>query len=554
MKRQLLGIIIGFLVVSGLLVTPTLVAAQGVNPIDQAIQAQEDAALNGNQNLQNTFTNPVSGVSNMPFISTTIQILGGGVEGVADNGEVIYSRGALQTTGTAIAWMYRQPAANTQTYIADLMNSANIAQPAYAQGLGFEALSPVLDVWKTFRNIAYVFFILVFLVIGFLIMLRRKVGQAAVTAQQAIPQIVVALLAVTFSYAIAALMIDMMFVIMFLIAGLFGAADKLDLSIFELGYTLVTGAADSAYKMVSGFVENIFNVPLLDDLDVLEGGAGVLAAFVFAVAMFFGVFRLFLELAKTYVSLIVSIIMAPILLMTGAIPGRNPFWGWIKNLVGNLSAFPTVLVVLVIFDKLTVGYAGDASGGFQPPFLFGSSQADVITFVIGLGLLLGLTDAVKKVKQMFGAQDGAFGDILKSGFQSSKAAVPLAGRLALGGASGLIGGTLAGGKEAARIARTGVPFREKMSEIGDAAWKGSFAKQTDDSPAGAASKGVRVANWISRSMGANSPDIVNPVNRYLDSRYDPASAKREQRAQEFEDWVQRVGANTGGIGNPQSKP
>jgi hypothetical protein len=41
-----------------------------------------------------------------------------------------------------------------------------------------------------------------------MIMFRTKVGQAAITAQQAIPNVVIAMLAVTFSYAIAGLMID----------------------------------------------------------------------------------------------------------------------------------------------------------------------------------------------------------------------------------------------------------------------------------------------------------------------------------------------------------
>ena len=54
-----------------------------------------------------------------------------------------------------------------------------------------------------------------------MIMFRSKVGQAAITVQQAIPSILIALLAVTFSYAIAGFLIDLMYLMMYMLAGLF---------------------------------------------------------------------------------------------------------------------------------------------------------------------------------------------------------------------------------------------------------------------------------------------------------------------------------------------
>src|SRR5690606_25281628 len=89
-------------------------------------------------------------------------------------------------------------------------------------GLGFSSLDPILDTWKAFRNVAYLFYVIMFLVIGFMIMFRQKISsQAVVTAQQALPKIIISLIAVTFSYALAGLMIDAMYLIMYLIVGLF---------------------------------------------------------------------------------------------------------------------------------------------------------------------------------------------------------------------------------------------------------------------------------------------------------------------------------------------
>jgi hypothetical protein len=48
--------------------------------------------------------------------------------------------------------MYQKPPANTQTYIADVLESARIIEPAYAQGIGFSSLNPILGIWKNLET------------------------------------------------------------------------------------------------------------------------------------------------------------------------------------------------------------------------------------------------------------------------------------------------------------------------------------------------------------------------------------------------------------------
>ncbi|HEX7017717.1 MAG TPA: hypothetical protein VF209_02305, partial [Patescibacteria group bacterium] len=345
-----------------------------------------------------------------------------------------------------IAGMMTQPPATTETYVADLLNSAGVplAQPAYAQGfggLGFNSLIPILEAWKTFRNLAYMFFVIIFLVIGFMIMFRQKIGsQTVVTAQQAIPQIIIALLTVTFSYAIAGLLIDVMYLFMALMIAVFDLSDQtyLNLNVFTLGGTMIKGGASVGYDAVDNFINNALGVEGGDAaLDVLSDGAeivgGFAAAVIIAIAITIQVFRLFIELLKTYVSIIISITLSPLLLMTEAIPGRHTFFPWVKSLVANLAAFPTILLLLIIFDKLTGGFTGTTpqieDGGFSPPFLIGlgGPGAGVIPFLIGFGMLMIMPTLVQQVKKALGAGGGifeqfgqAFGDSVKLGWKGGE--------------------------------------------------------------------------------------------------------------------------------------
>ena len=89
-----------------------------------------------------------------------------------------------------------------------MLHNVGITQPVYAQGIGFSALTPTLQVWKAFRNLSYFLFIIIFIVVGFMIMFRAQINpQTVVTVQAALPKIVVTLIMITFSYAIAVLLL-----------------------------------------------------------------------------------------------------------------------------------------------------------------------------------------------------------------------------------------------------------------------------------------------------------------------------------------------------------
>lgn len=384
-------------------------------------------------------------------------------------GSTIADYGAIGSLSNLIVAMYDNPVADTQSYVADVLKSAHIVTPAYAQGLGFASLDPVLNLWKTFRNIAYMFFVLIFVIVGFLIMFRQKMGQTAITAQQAIPQIIMSLVLVTFSYAIAGLLIDLMYVLMALIVGVFASFFPQDIfgyNIFELGGTMFKGAVNLQRNkdFISGFLESLNLGGTANQ--VVSIISGLTLTIILAVAMLIGIIRLFFELLKSYATIIIAVVMAPLLLMMGAIPGKsNAFGSWIKTLIGNLSPFPVILVVLVMYYAFTNGAINASSGGFMPPFLLsaGNGIGESIIALMSLAIILALPDIVKKIKDGIAPKD-AFAELVtgkgwsnfKDGWQGKtpwgKMPMGLSGRnitkLGAGAAAGAIttpAGALIGG-------------------------------------------------------------------------------------------------------------
>ena len=87
-------------------------------------------------------------------------------------------------------------------------------------GTGFDGLKPLLPLWTVFRNIVYILFVLVFVIIGVAIMLRLKIDPRTVmTIQNQIPKLIIGILLVTFSFSIAGFLIDIMYTSIYLIGG-----------------------------------------------------------------------------------------------------------------------------------------------------------------------------------------------------------------------------------------------------------------------------------------------------------------------------------------------
>lgn len=134
--------------------------------------------------------------------------------------------GAVGMMGNMIGALYRPPASSVD-YTRYLAGNFGIVHTASAQATGFQSLRNLLPVWAVFRNITYFLFVLAFVVIGFLIMMRIHIDPRTVmTLQNSIPKLIMGILVITFSYAIAGFLIDLMWVTTYASIGVMSQAVK----------------------------------------------------------------------------------------------------------------------------------------------------------------------------------------------------------------------------------------------------------------------------------------------------------------------------------------
>lgn len=343
--------------------------------------------------------------------------------------------GLIQKTGVAIAYLYTPPASSIQ-YVEYALNNLNPVNPAYAQGFGFSQLNPILNIWKAFRNIAYVFFVFIFVIMGFAIMFRMKISpQAAVTIQSAIPRLVVALLLVTFSYAIAGLIIDLSYTLGIIFLRILTTAGNFQQNATDVEQHYINGTFPGvAGTFVSSWWHGFDNVmefftpaitPAMQNLfSNLSGGAfisvigrilggigggaiGIVINLLIGFALFVSLVRIFFTLLMSYIAIIVSIIFGPIQLMLDALPFETGFGAgtWFRNLIANTFIFPITAILLVVAVEL-INQVETHQAFWSPPLLFGT-ESDVIPAFIGLGMLIFMGQILNQIKAALKAVTGA---------------------------------------------------------------------------------------------------------------------------------------------------
>ncbi|MBP8591031.1 hypothetical protein KBI33_00995 [Candidatus Shapirobacteria bacterium] len=351
--------------------------------------------------------------------SLNILILGSGDEELDQK----LGASAIQTTNNLIASLYANPPASSAYYLADIGQRLNLTQPAYAQGVGFPGLTPLLPLWRAARNAAYIFFIFVFLVIGFAIMFRAKINpQTVVTIQSAIPKAVVALVLVTFSYAIAGLMIDLMYLIIGLMGSLLANSGLLTgnnflneyvgMNFFEMMGKLLKEGESSWWSIAFGVWEGMGTGKV--GSKIIGAITGAIPALILGLVLLLLTFKIFFALLMAYIQIIIAIVIAPFQLMLSAIPGQNTLSSWMRNLTQNLLAFPGVISALAL-GGILANLSGDNL--WMPPILGSSINADVVAGILSLGVLLLTAKIPDMIKSMFEkkpfAAGAAIGEALK---------------------------------------------------------------------------------------------------------------------------------------------
>ncbi len=376
------------------------------------------------------------------------------------------------------------PASGVSWAYSGLQSSGLIAKTYAAEGLGFAAIKPYANLWKVFRDLAYMILVLILIAIGFMVMFRMKMNpQTVISVENALPKIVITMILITFSFAIAGFLIDLMYVSIILIVSVLSSNNNnynavqfqnnyigaslmqifLDVTggrqwftslgiLPKLGNALVglfpIWFATLAKVVVGGvftvimfnqlhldknFVEpiaNAFNKIELATFSLGDLPAAILQPILFMLVLLaiymlgttlvsallmiligstlvLLVFRIFALLFASYIKIILLIVIGPFLLMFEAIPGKNIFSSWIKNLIGNLIAFPITISVFLLGFLIVNSTTPSGYNNLALPYLNGF-DSESFKILIGIGLMIMIPDLVKVTKDALGIKDLPF--------------------------------------------------------------------------------------------------------------------------------------------------
>ncbi len=254
--------------------------------------------------------------------------------------------------------LYNQPTTDVvyamqQQWIpgTDSTNSPSV----YAATDGYSYLTEVnglSTVWQFTSGLSYFMFVLILITSGFMIMFRHKIGgQMAVTVFNMLPNVVISLILVVFSFAIAGLILNIGVLATHLADGaLQRLANSLGLTNWQSGYAdgpfsisallLHGGGAGNplrTFAQQSGLQAAISKMlgsiggqgggikgMMVDALSgVIAGLAGGLMMIAMLILSLWLSLKVFITILKAYLGILLDVILAPLYIATSALPGQS---------------------------------------------------------------------------------------------------------------------------------------------------------------------------------------------------------------------------------------
>ena len=337
-------------------------------------------------------------------------------------------------------------------YVKKSLSKLTLIPEAKAQttGFGFDALGTVQNIWKGVRNVAYLLFVVVVVVFSFMIMFRVKINpQTVISIQSALPKIIIAMILVTFSYAIAGFAVDLMYVITGLLATF------LTLAGIGMGniptYWAISGQIPLVASVAGSFIILLymFGYVILFAIAALAALAGtflslsifgMITSIIMIVVWVWVIFLMLwytvkipFILIKALVQIYLSVIIAPIQIALGSMIPQIGFSAWFKNLMANLLTFPIVGTLFylafffimfsistffevaieqnVIFEIFGFNPKGILPGHLWSPPLLGSGaeMTSIIFMAISFGIIVLIPKATELAKALIMGEKFAFG-------------------------------------------------------------------------------------------------------------------------------------------------
>jgi hypothetical protein len=336
-------------------------------------------------------------------------------------------------------------------YIREAASKFNLVSEVKAQGFGFEAASSMRILWIAVRNVTYFFLILLIIAMSFMIMFRFKISpQTVITVQSALPRVIVALLLITFSYALAGFMIDLLYVVIGITSAVLSQS-----GLFVYGPIQLPGGPgpgsnvswSDMYRNLAGvgFGQGIFGVMffyfsafmitafyalasnVLGFIGTLAGLSQILMLIivvVVAIALIIILLKILWMLTKAFVSVLLLTATGPIFIVVGG------FGGWLRSLASNLAVFAAVgpmLAIAMLFlasalpnfwfldDFLASNIPFNPSpnvlgnSSWIPPFLPGGGDLDITWLFASFAIVTLIPNVANIIKSMIQGRPFGYG-------------------------------------------------------------------------------------------------------------------------------------------------
>ncbi len=290
---------------------------------------------------------------------------------------------------------------STIAYFKDIASRWHLIPEARAQqaGFGFGAASPMLGLWRMVRNVTYFLLILATIILSFMIMFRVRISpQVVITIQSALPKVIIALILITFSYAIAGFMIDLMYVVIGLLAGILSGSGMVGgtFTQWDTMFSALTERSVITHMLIYfwTFLLGLLAVFFTSGLEVFGIAAAItlipgaqiiwlLIILIIAIVFLVALVRIIFLLVRTYVNVLLQVVFGPLMILMGTL-GQGGVGRWLRNLAAQLAVYPAAgFMFFVAFVFLRGAFAGVESdsipilGGF-----FGSILDAIFPFGI----------------------------------------------------------------------------------------------------------------------------------------------------------------------------
>ena len=210
--------------------------------------------------------------------------------------------------------------------------------------------SPIRDLWLVMLGLATILFALVLIAAGFMVMFRQKIGgQAVVTVGMAIRGLIIGYVGALFSFALGGLFLNISKFLTFFIAKIFlsrfsqyfhGSGDFMYpnsiwsiIKVFTLGkhFGAPIGAilkgfwqgAQTGWNSGGGLLGKVVKGVAGAVTGILGGLLASLVLLGLGIFMIFIGFKVVWKLINVYINMVLQIILAPLIFVAGALPGRE---------------------------------------------------------------------------------------------------------------------------------------------------------------------------------------------------------------------------------------